>query len=781
MPLKHAAAVVLLASLASPLEIGRPAPAKAEAQEVWLPGLAGRVDVYRDAVGTPHIFAAGNDDLFMAFGYVTAEDRLFQIDHARRLLSGTLAEVHGGTYLEQDRYYRTIGMRRLSEEIWQRTDRDTKRVLEQYALGVNEYIARHRDSLPLEFARAGYAPAPWRPQDSILVFKALGHTIDVAGWRAKIGNGLVVKRLGDRARDLLPAFAPAAATIVKADDLTGSRRVIHEATTGGLVGPDESLGSNNWVVSGGRSVTGKPLMAADPHYRITAPPFWYQARLRGGDYDYSGIAIPGSPFMLFGHNANIAWSITAAFIDSVDVYEERLDRARATAVYMDRREPLQVVNEVIRVKGAPDFHETVRWTRHGPLVTNFVTGASAEYALRWTDHERKGDEMGALRLVSRATTWDAFTRALARYNTMSISVLYADRGGNIGYLLAGAIPIRPDGPAHTPIAGWTGAGEWRGYVPYDAHPRLYNPRRGFIATSNNQIVGDWYPHYIGWRSSAFRQERIEELLQSKTRWSVDDFQAMQWDVQSTQPRKIVPLLMRAFEGRVPSPAAQQALGLLADWQFDFDEAKPAPTIYDAFVRRLPANIFADDLGADLFGRTRLGDVTPILARPDAAWFDDVTTPARETRADIIVKSFTEAVAQLVADRGADQASWTWGRSNVVSIPHVMHAGQAGGIFADLGLGPYRKHGRGGWTIDAGGTDSYRMVVDLSQLDTTYTLLPPGNSGRPDSRHYRDQAELWSRNTARGTFHALTHRADVAAATATRHLIMRRGLDRRAQR
>lgn len=781
MALKHLAAAVLVASLAPSGQLRPAAPPRVEVEEVWLAGLAETVDVYRDAFGTPHIFARSNDDLFAAFGYVTAEDRLFQIDHARRLLSGTLAEVHGAAYLEQDRYYRTIGMRRLCEEIFTRTDRDTKRALEQFTLGVNDYITRHREALPLEFARAGYVPSPWRPQDSILVFKALGHTIDVGGWRVKIGLGEAVARVGDRARDLLPAFAPDAATIIKADDLPGRRSDVPAAARGGLASADESLGSNNWVVSGSRSITGKPLMAADPHYRVTAPPFWYEARLRGGDYDYSGIAIPGSPFMLFGHNADIAWSITAAFIDSVDIYEERLDPARATAAYRDTRDPVRIFDEIIKVKGAPDVHETVRWTRHGPLVTSFVTGASREYALRWTDHERKGDEMGALRLVNRAKDWDAFTRAWARYNTMSVNVLYADRSGNIGYVLAGAIPNRPDGPAHTPIAGWAGAGEWGGFVPFEAHPRLYNPRRGFIATSNNQIVGAWYPHYIGWRGAAFRQERIEELLQSKERWSADDFRAMQWDVQSTQPRRIVPLLMRAFAGREVSPDVKEALGRVAGWSFDFDAAKPAPAIYDAFVRRLPANIFVDDLGADLLGQARLGDVTRILARPDSTWFDDVATPARETHADIIVRSFTQAVAQLIAERGVSQDGWTWGRLNETSIPHVTQAARGGGMFADLGLGPYPKHGRSGWTIDPGGTGSYRTVVDLSQLDTTHALLPPGNSGRPESRHYRDQAELWSRNTARGTYRPLTHSADVAAATATRRLIMRRGVDRAAQR
>jgi penicillin G amidase len=742
--------------------------------EVTLPDLAQNVEVYRDAAGTPHIFARTSDDLFVAFGYVTAEDRLFQIDHVRRMLAGRLAEVQGPDQLESDRYYRTIALEQLSRDILAGTDAETRRALERFADGINHYIAQHRDDLPVEFGRLGYAPSPWQAADSILVFKALGHTIDVSRWRAKIALADAVAHLGARARDLFPAYSPHAPTIIKPGEMPATRSNDGPRQGWGLIGPDQSLGSNNWVVSGAKSVTGKPMLAADPHYRITAPPFWYEASLHGGGYDYSGIAIAGSPFMLFGQNADIAWSITAAFIDSVDVYEERLDDLGTSADYMGTREALRVADEVIHVKGGPSVTERVRWTRHGPLVTRFAQGARGEYALRWTDHERKGDEMAALRLVSRAKDWDAFVGAFRGYNTMTVNVLYADRRGNIGYTLAGAIPMRPAGPAHAAVPGWTGAHEWRGYAPFASHPRIYNPPRGFIATSNNQIAGDWYPHYIAWRGASYRQERIEALLQGKERLSIDDFKAMQWDVTSTQPRRVVPLLLHAFDGRDAAAAVREALARVAAWRaFDFDRTLIAPTIYDAFYRRLSPNVFLDELGAELFARVRPGDVSSVLDRPDLPWFDDVRTAARETRDDVIVKSFTEAVTQLATERGPRQEDWTWGLANQTTIPHVAQSGRAGGgPFADLALGPFAKNGRSGWTVDPGGTDSYRMLVDLSNLDSAESLLVPGNSGRPDTPAYRDRIESWSRDTPNGAYHRGFHTREKAAATATRVLVLR---------
>jgi penicillin amidase len=723
-------------------------PFRGPTTELRVAGLTHQVEVYRDSFGTPHIVAQNNADLFVAFGYVTAEDRLVQLDLNRRAMSGRIAEIRGSEFVASDRYYRTLGLRQLAEAVVAKTDPSTRQVLEHFSLGVNAYIRSHLNNLPVEFQRLGYRPEPWTPVDSVLTWKQFGSDLDVSKWRGQIARARFVAKFGERAKELFPA-PDTSATIIQPGEMTVTTRaqtaVVRPA---GLVQNESTEGSNDWVVSAKKSVTGKPIFAADPHLPLTAPAVWYEVHLTGGDYDVAGIAIAGTPFVLMGNNARIAFAYTYSTINVTDVYQEKLNPANpAQYEYMGTWSPVQVRREIIPVKGQTPVTLDVRSTRHGPIMSEFTQSDGNQYALRWSDYEVKADEMHALRLMDTASNWEEFKAGVRLYNTLSGNFLYADWNGNIGYYAGAAVPIRRKGDGAMAVPGWTDEYEWRGYVPFEQLPHIYNPERGWIATANNTIAGAWYPYFLS-NPGNLRAERIQEVMQSKDRFSIADFKALQSDVHSPQPKSILPILFQAFQGRNASAEVAEALDRLKRWtSADFNRESVAPTIYDAFYRRLGETIFLDEAGGDrelyrtMFGNVNLNKL--LIEQPNSPWFDNIATPIRETRADVLVRSFEEGVAELTKQYGADQSQWRWGRRNVVTIPHQNVLGTGfGALYPEYSLGPFAKEGRGGWTIDPAGQNQYRMIVDLADLDNSMSALGPGTSGDPKSPHYQDQVPLW---------------------------------------
>ena len=334
------------------------------------------------------------------------------------------------------------------------------------------------------------------------------------------------------------------------------------------------------------------------------------------------------------------------------------------------------------------------------------------------------------------------------HNTLTSNFIYADVSGNIGYQLAASIPIRKKGIGNMAVPGWTDEYEWNGYVPFEQNPYLYNPERGWIATANNRIVGDWYPYHTSYPGNT-RAERIHEILQSKEKFSADDFKKMHSDTRSPQPRPLVPIILKAFDGQKTTPAVQRALDTLRAWKdFDFERTSTAATIYDAIYRQLSENIFLDEVKGDqrLFGRISGNMAKLMVLKPDARWYDDITTPQRETLNDQIVTSVAEAVAALTADLGANQDDWKWERRNMIDIPYQVPIGSnLAPLSPARRLGPFPKEGRSGWTVDPVGGNSYRMIVDLTDIDKTITQIPPGNSGDPgESALQRSGADVGER-------------------------------------
>jgi penicillin amidase len=723
---------------------------------VAVPGLDAPVEIIRDRWGIPHLYAQNGHDLFFAQGYVHAQDRLWQMDFNRRVPSGRLSELFGGVTLPSDRFLRTIGMRRAAEEERAHLDPDSAAVLAAYAAGVNAWIAQHRSGLPIEFALLRYRPELWTPTDSLAFGKLLAWTLG-GNWRYQLLRAQLIARFGiEGMRFLIPPYSPDAPVIVPRGfryDSWRATALLQLLDSGRL---PSGIGSNNWVLGASRTATGHPMLANDPHLEAQMPAIWYEMHLVGGPYDVTGATLPGVPGVVIGHNADIAWGVTNAFPDVQDLYIEQFhptDPARY--LYRGRWEPARVIRETIGVKGRRDpVVETVRITRHGPIINDVVGGLGTFLALRWTALE-PGTTSASLLGLDRARTWDEFRAALRLWTVPAQNFVYADRKGNIGYQLPGRIPIRAKGDALVPVPGWTGEYEWVGEIPFDRLPSVLRPPRGYIVTANNRIVSDSYPFFLTqeW-GPGFRAARIESLLAPLRRATIADMQAIQSDQMSLPGREIVRALADLHSTQEP------AAGLLAELR-SWDgvlrpDSRPA-AVYEAFRIALVPRVFKDILGDDLYKQ--------YIERPEA-WQLALDRLLRdrssrwwgsEGRDAVIADVLKEAHDVLTRRLGSDRSKWTWGRLHTMRFVHPLgHVWALSWIF-NAGAPP-----TGGdlFTVNNGGfaedtfsqiiVASYRQVIDVGDWDQSVAIHTTGQSGLPFHRHYKDFVSLW----ATGGYHPM---------------------------
>jgi penicillin amidase len=472
-----------------------------------VPGVQGRVEVIRDRWGVPHIYADSVDDLFFAQGYVTAGDRLAQMELQRRLASGRLAEVAGPAALDSDRFMRTLGLRRVAEAEWELLQKDpathdtryqdSARILTAYTAGVNAYIETHRDRLPLEFLLLGVSPEPWTPADSLVWGKVMALSL-CANFEYELARATLIERLGaGKTGELVPAY-PADAPIIVPDavsyqGLDGAALAQARSVWQVFGGP--GTGSNNWVVNGTRTASGKPLLANDPHMGIQMPALWYLVHLHGPGFDVTGGSLPGTPGVVLGHNARIAWGATNTTADVQDLYIEHLSTIGPQQYeFRGQWYDVQVITETIRVRDAAPQVLPVAYTRHGPIVSDVLPGVppTMTLALRWASLDASATMLPAALAMDRAGNWDEFRAALRFFSAPAQNFVYADVDGNIFWMAPCDLPIRRV-PSLFPLDGASGDFEWQGFVPWDELPQSENPPEHFIATANNRPVDGSYP------------------------------------------------------------------------------------------------------------------------------------------------------------------------------------------------------------------------------------------------------------------------------------------------
>jgi len=798
-----AAALFIYAQRALPVTLG----------EWTMPGAVAELRIERDEHGIPTVHASSLRDAAYGLGVAHAQDRLWQMETQRRIGAGRLAEIFGPGALPADRFLRHLGVRRAAQAQWAQLSASSRALLQAYADGVNDVLQTQMRARPPEFLMLGVQPEPWDPIDSlawtIMMSWDLGGNWNTELLRLRLALVMPVARVNE----LLPPYpgdaprlsgteggladyaaffrslgldgppAPKTAGIEPANGLAAAWGQLPDIAPPSGV---EGVGSNNWVVAGSHTTTGSPLLANDPHLKLSAPSLWYLARIvvpRVPGLDaaaarglrVAGATLPGLPLVVLGQNADIAWGFTNTGPDVQDLYLEQLDPADPKRY----RTPegwaaFDSVADVIRVKGQPDVPVTLRRTRHGPVISDagitpdLLEGAAGGtppplvLAMRWTALDPDTDPIATGLAFMQARSLDEFVAATRAWVAPMQSMVVADRAGRIGMVAPGRVPLRRadnELQGMVPAPGWEARFDWAGWVPVDETPREFDPPRGWIATANHKIVPADYPHFLTeeW-VLPFRQQRIEQVLAGRARHSLDDLALLQADQRSLAVPGLLPYLQRAQSAHPLAAAAQQAL---AGFDGEMAAGSAAPLIYWAWQRQLAQGVFADDAGEALWKRslatrTFQDSLQTVLAGDDARWCDDQGTAEAETCAQQNSAALTRALDELQARWGDDVAAWRWGQAHQARSEHrpFSRVPALAGLFelrtpvggdtftvnvSRVGLRPDASTGE--LFLDEHGP-SLRALYDVADPGRSRVMHSTGQSGIVFSPLYRSFVQPW---------------------------------------
>ena len=719
-----------------------------------LQGLSAPVSVIRDAQGMPHITAANLDDLFFAQGFVTAQDRLWQMDLNRRYGRGELAEILGNRapVIKLDRLHRYLQLKQAADRGVALLSPEKQRYLADYARGVNALIEQQKGHLPIEFRFLGYEPRPWTISDSLIIGLNIAESLNTQFKLEHDREALIAKLTPEEAADLYPngswrdrppsalprnqQYTPSAPP---KDDSAFDPWLRRFVPMSGRSCDDCVLGSNNWVVSGAHTASGKPLLSNDMHLQHSIPGVWYETHLQSGDYDVAGVSFPGLPWVIAGHNQRIAWGFTNVGPDVQDLFVETFNANGEYQTPEGWKKP-ETIPEIIHVKGADDIRLDVEVTRHGPIVTGVFPGETRKLALEWTIYDPQTVGLNFFDMNS-AQNWAQFTQAISRFGGAAQNVVYADVDGHIGYHAAGFVPVRAKGNGLLPVPGNTDEYAWMGYVPFDQLPSVFDPASGVVATANARITPDGYPHLIANQWGApYRTERIYRVLEGSQNLKPEDMLHLQLDTYSEFDRLVAEAFVYAID-HTPSASARakQAADLMRAWNGRTDVDVVAPTIETNARRELWKLLLAPKLGP---------------AHEDYRWFGSSTALERLLRLkpkhwlpsgvadwDSLL---TSAVEKSLTDAPRDLNKWTWGSYHSVTVNHPLF-GMVPILSHYSGPGTLPQSGNGSLTVKAAGSDfgaSERLTVDLADLDSSTLNIVAGQSGQIFSVHYLDHWNAW---------------------------------------
>ncbi|WNB91309.1 penicillin acylase family protein [Bacillus sp. NEB1478] len=720
---------------------------------ISLNGLDAEVNVQRDKNGVPHINAKNMKDLFMAQGFVTAQDRMFQMDLSRRQASGMLSEVIGEKTLQRDRFFRTLGLRRAAEASYNEYSSEAKQYLQWYADGVNAYLkkAKKNNTLPIEFTLVGYEPKIWTPTDSLVIGKYMA--FDLGGhWEGQAFRYYLMETFNkEKALDLFPGYPADAPAII--DDLKKSG-INFEKSFADAVIPDFSNGSNNWVVSGSKTKSGKPLLANDPHLQLGTPAIWYQSELSAPDYNVSGVIFAGIPGIIVGHNDTIAWGVTNVGPDVQELYVEKRNPKNPNEFqYMANWEKATIINEVIKVKDKPDINHEVVITRHGPVISEFAhhDQPGEALALQWTALQ-PSKELEAVIQMNRSKNWEQFEKALQSFHTPAQNFVFASKDGTIAYKANGLIPVRKQKYTSLPVPGWTDEYEWNGYIPWDKLPTVVNPVKGFVATANNKVTDDSYPYHITDSfAQPYREERIVEVLEQNKKFTAKDMQALQFDQYDKQAEELLPILIEQLEKDPLDKREKKAIAVLKKWNLKDSKDSAAPLIFHRWMEAFSDELFQDEISEDMLkmfdGREQVVDelIRKAYAGNPGPWIKEHGGLENVTN-----KSFTHVMNELTDQYGDDLTKWKWGSFHSLTFEHPLSAIKPLNLLfnpetEEMG-GSRVTVGVAGWNRETGNVThggAWRYVIDMADTAKAYHVVGPGQSGHVLSPWYDDQVKDWS--------------------------------------
>ena len=728
--------------------------------ELQLTGIEAPVEVFRDDRGVPHIYAETESDLYTAVGYIMAQERLWQMDLIRRATTGELSEIFGEDYVQTDLFLRSLRMTEKSKMVLENTGEGILDCINNFVRGVNYYI-ENAEKLPTEFRILGYAPEPWTAENTANIIGYMGWDLAGGNLAGDVFFYKLVNQIGiDAAKKLIPYYDwtgnPVFPNYQLDDDAIEDVMNFTEAIDKVKeLGVSSFYGSNNWAVSGDRTETGKPLFSNDMHLGLSSPGIWIQMhQVVPGKLNVTGVLVPGQPFVVAGHNEEIAWGMTNLMVDDIDLYLEKTNDEKTKYLLDGEWKDIRTENEIIKVKKQDDRELEIKYTHRGPIISGFRDIEDASLSMRWSGYD-KSNELAAVYLLNRAGDWEDFNIALSNFNSISQNFIYADTSGNIGLHSGGGVPVR-EGHGVPVRPGDSSKYDWKGFVPHDMLPFSYNPDEGFVSSANNKTVfPENYPYYIGtYFSMPYRINRIREMLNEQDTFSVYDFKRMVTDRYSDYAKKLTELLLPTLQvADDMNDLEDEVYDNLSVWDYEMSPDSFVPSFFEYYRKNLADTLLRDDMGEiydEFHGGTRDFYLLMIIEGVHELYIDDINTVEEEDLEYMLLAAYRETVEEMNNIYGPDTDDWLWGDIHKLTIMHPMSG--VGIINSMFGLsdGPYRvggsnhtvspySYGRD-FIIDHGA--SQRHIYDLADWDYSYTVIPTGVSGVPSSEFYLNQTETY---------------------------------------
>ncbi|MXV15123.1 penicillin acylase family protein [Hufsiella ginkgonis] len=726
-----------------------------------VPGLTGKVTVVFDDKMIPHIFAGNDHDVYFAQGYITAKDRLWQMDFQTRFASGRLSEVVGNKAVELDRFQRRMGMTYGAEQMIKEVAKypRLKAVMEAYRDGINAYIHSLKPGdYPIEFKILDYKPEDWQVLNTGLLLKLMSATL--AGGSNEFYMSNILAKFGpDITRDLFPDYPGLEDPIIpkgtpwnfKPVSIPQVPKSYSAIATAGIRTKEleEGIGSNNWAISGKKSASGYPILANDPHLDLTLPAIWYQLQLSAPGLNVYGVSIPGSPCVVIGYNKDVAWGVTNVGSDVLDWYQVNFRDTKKDAYFYDNAwKPTRRRIEHIAIRGGKQLDDTVIYTHQGPVVyldnqkPAFAKAANipSGHALRWIAHEPSAD-IWAFYLLNRAKNYDDYRKAITWFAAPAQNFAFASATNDIAITPNGRFPLKWREQGKFLMDGSKPENDWQGWIPTEQNPTVKNPPRGFISSANQSPADQSYPYYLSWEFHSYdRARRINSRLAVMEHATVDSIRALQNDTYSILAENILPVLLKSLEPGRLSGEAKAAYSIMAGWNKQYDAGEKGASIFELWHNTLARMTWDEFLDAEhpmrFPPRERL--VRMLRDEPLSPWFDDKNTPAKETSRKIIRKSFAFTIDSLARKLGPIGDKWEWGRVKGSHVPHLA---------AIPGFGSATLFAGGGKNIvnalSESNGPSWRMIVALGKPNKGYGVFPGGESGNPGSFYYDNMIETWA--------------------------------------
>jgi penicillin amidase len=730
-----------------------------QTEELNLDSLKGKVIIKYDEHRIPHIFAENDHDLYYAQGYVTARDRLWQLDIQTRSAAGRLSEVVGPKAFDIDRYHRRMGMTYGAENTLRGMMKDpaSKMMIEAYTEGVNNYIHHlSPKDYPIEFKLLEYKPEDWKPINCAYLLKLMSETL--AGGSDQFGMSNNLKKFGIKdVNDLFPDYPFHEDPIIPVGTKWNfkplplpkpSADFLAEMT--GTTKPKErvpGVGSNNWAIAGSKSANGYPILANDPHLNLTFPSIWYQVQLSSPTVNVNGVSLPGAPGIVIGYNQNISWGVTNVDADVLDWYQIRFkDKSRNEYWYNNRWNKVKQRVEVIGIRGQKPFYDTVLYTHQGPVVYDNASekpkgreNIPIGRALRWIAHD-ESDEFMTFYLLNRGKNYDDYRKALTYFTAPAQNFIFADKEKDIAITPNGKFPLKYKDQGKFIMDGSDPANDWHGWIPYDQNPTVKNPSRGFVSSANQSSTDRTYPYYINWRfEQYYRGKRINDRLAAMQNSTVDTMRLMQTDNYSILAQDVLGSMLKYIDLSKLNPAQLKVYQIISTWDKHYAVDSMGASIFDDWWYNFYNMVWDEFDSKDTFFKYPSYDRTEklLLTEPDSKWFDIIKTAQKETCVDIVSRAFYQTVKDLTNSNGTPGEKWQWGHVKETYINHLAN-------LPGFGTGDFVAGGRGG-VINAlrwNNGPSWRMVVQMGPEVKGYGVFPGGESGNPGSYYYKDMFETW---------------------------------------